>query len=66
MNQFQIEQHLKITEAEAQWLNANKDSPIRKSVVSLLSLQCSSYDPAGFALLERAVADMRTHLLSIS
>ena len=59
MNQYQIEQYLKITEEEAEWLNANKSHPVRESVVSLLTTQCSTYDTAGFAMLEMAVSEMR-------
>lgn len=66
MNQYQIEQALKLTEEETEWLNlpgflVGDVLAIRDSVVSFLGIQCRSYDPAGFAMLEAAVATMRQY-----
>lgn len=56
--QFQIEKAAGIDEAIAAHMMA-RQTPAANNAMELLRMQVSAYEPAGFALLQAAVADCR-------
>ncbi len=64
--QASIEYSLGLKEEEYTFLNEQPDHPVAKAVRNLLWIQIQSYDPGGYAMLEKAVRDMRTYLANQS
>lgn len=62
MNQFQVEQMAGIKTPELAKHIMGQSTPSAKSAMSLLVMQCNSFDRCGMALLQEAVLDCKREI----
>jgi len=57
-----IEQKLGVTQADADFINANKEIAEVAAFCNLLAIQTKGYDPGGFAMTQQALKDLRSFM----
>jgi hypothetical protein len=62
MNQAKIEEMLGLTNADAEFINANKAVPCVRTFCDFLAIQSRSYDPGGFAMAECTLKEVRQRM----